>query len=61
MSRLPRTAFYVVQVPVLIGLFHVANAVHRAVRGSSSSAQQPEAQKVRRAEAKVAKRSRTRG
>ncbi|GAA5901239.1 hypothetical protein JCM8208_002316 [Rhodotorula glutinis] len=51
MSPLARSAFYLVQVPVLIGLFHAANGVHHLVRGSSPH--QPEAQAVRRAENKV--------
>ncbi|GJN87148.1 hypothetical protein Rhopal_000093-T1 [Rhodotorula paludigena] len=53
MTPAQRSVFYLAQVPILIGLYHAANAVHRAVRGSSSPS--AEAARVRRAEEKVGK------
>ncbi|GAA6048997.1 hypothetical protein JCM3770_005431 [Rhodotorula araucariae] len=49
-----RAAFYAAQVPVLVALFRVANAIHRAVRGTGAGSRS-EAERVRRVENKVAK------
>ncbi|GAA5976553.1 hypothetical protein JCM10908_005543 [Rhodotorula pacifica] len=52
-----RSVFYLFQVPTLIALYHAANYVHGLVRGSSSNVQENEARKVRKAEDKVAAKS----
>ncbi|GAA6027848.1 hypothetical protein JCM8097_001746 [Rhodosporidiobolus ruineniae] len=48
MSPLPRSLFYLAQIPVVIGLYKLANAIHAALRGSSHK--QVEADGVRKVE-----------
>lgn len=54
MTPVQRSGFYLLQIPTLIALYHVANFVHGLVRGSSSEMGENEARKVRQAEDKVA-------
>lgn len=51
MSPLPRFLFYLVQIPLLIGLYKTANGVHRLVRGGSHG--KVEAEGARKVEGKV--------
>lgn len=50
-TPIQRSAFYVVQIPVLIGLYKLANGIHRLVRGRPDV--RNEARHVERAEEKV--------
>lgn len=45
MGPLARSAFYVAQIPVLIGLFYAANGVHGLVRGDSHKKTQADSTK----------------
>jgi hypothetical protein len=40
-----RALIYIVQIPILIGLYKTANGIHDAIRGSSTSKKQADAAK----------------
>ncbi|GAA5988714.1 hypothetical protein JCM11641_005152 [Rhodosporidiobolus odoratus] len=53
MPPMYRSIFYLVQIPILIGLYQLANGIHKAVRGNSHK--QAEAETTRKAQKKVEK------